>query len=141
MRLFTLLLLPALCIAAPAMADDHHHDDSHHNVHRAPEPVAVAPARFREADRPIIHKYIVDRYRPSCPPGHSRKHNGCVAMGHHRHFDMGAPLPRDVRYEPAPRDLVMQLEPARPGTEYVVADGNLLLVSIATLAVLDAIEQ
>jgi Ni/Co efflux regulator RcnB len=61
------------------------------------------------------------------PPGHAKK------------WDVGQPLPREVRYYEVPAPLVVQLGQPAPGYRYVRVDDNILLLATGTRLVVDAI--
>lgn len=76
-----------------------------------------------------------------CPPGLAKKNNGCLPPGLARkRWEMGKPLPRDVRWEAPPRDILDRLGPAPRGYQYAMVDGDLLKLAAGTLLVVDAIE-
>src|SRR5215468_1840514 len=56
---------------------------------------------------------------PSLPPGQAKK------------WARGEYLPRDLVWTPAPLAIVRKLKPAPPGHQYVVVDGQVLLIALA----------
>ena len=142
MRLLTTTLLAFTALtmqSSLAYADPHDRDHGRYEKHDDRHDYRPPPPRpvFHDHDRVVIRNYIVTRYRPHCPPGLSRKHNGCIPPGHVRHYVIGEPL--GVAYEPIPQDLYVQLEPAPVGYRYVRVDSDVLLISEASHEVIDAI--
>ena len=108
--------------------DDRHHGGKRHGKH------------FGDRHRVVVRDYYVEHYRGGrCPPGLAKRHNGCVAPGHVRQWEVGRPLPREVvRYE-VPAPLVVQLGRPDPGYRYVRIAGDILLIAAGTGMVVDAI--
>jgi Ni/Co efflux regulator RcnB len=61
------------------------------------------------------------------PPGQAKK------------WARGDYLPRTIVWTPAPTAVVAKLKPVPPGHRYVMIDGQVLLIAIATGLVLDAL--
>jgi Ni/Co efflux regulator RcnB len=61
------------------------------------------------------------------PPGQAKK------------WARGNYLPRTIVWTPAPTAVVAKLKPVPPGHRYVMIDGQVLLIAIATGLVLDAL--
>lgn len=76
-----------------------------------------------------------------CPPGLAKKNNGCQPPGQAKQWHKGQPLPRDVRYEPLPGELVVRMGVPPAGYKYVRVAGDILLVAVGTMMVVDAIED
>jgi len=75
-----------------------------------------------------------------CPPGLAKKNNGCLPPGQAKKWRRGEPLPRDIVYDDIPGDLVVVLGGVPVGRKVVRVDEDLLLISIATGIVLEALE-
>jgi hypothetical protein len=119
--------------------DDHGHGRGHekHDVRGWHDGRHVV---FRNEDRVIVRNYIGEDYRRRhCPPGLAKKHNGCRPPGHVRHYVIGQPLPQAVVWQPVPQPLLVQLQPAPYGYRYMMVDNDVLLISLATREVADAI--
>lgn len=120
-------------------------------VHRSePERVVVrrstAPSRvvvFANRDREVVRTYFFDTYgRGNCPPGLAKKNNGCLPPGQaKKRYVIGRPLARTIVYQPAPTILVERLTPVPVGYQYVVVDGDVLMLAIGTRLVVDAVRH
>lgn len=76
-----------------------------------------------------------------CPPGLAKKNNGCLPPGQAKKWHKGQALPRDVQYYPVPNDLVVRMGVPPAGYKYVRVAGDILLVAVGTMMVVDAIED
>ncbi len=95
-----------------------------------------------DRDRDLIRSYYGDQFRAgNCPPGLAKKNNGCMPPGQAKKWAIGRPLPRDLTYYDLPRDLVVRLRPPGEGYKYVRAAADVLLIAVATMVVIDAIED
>ena len=96
---------------------------------------------FVDADRDAYRRYWRDTYgRDKCPPGLAKKHNGCLPPGQaKKRYAVGRALPRVVVVERVPTVLVPRLRTAPPGYEYVLVDGDVLLMKSSTRVIVDAI--
>lgn len=104
-------------------------DDDYGHSHRA---------RFEDNQRVVIRQYLVREYAPNCPPGLAKKHNGCLPPGiAKKHYVVGQPLRGG--WVPVAPDLMMVLEPAPMGYQYVQVDKDVLLISEASHKVIDAV--
>ena len=146
MRLFPALLVAAFVLdGSLACADpDWKHgrpenQRAEHGSKGRHEEARVERPSFHSSDRVVIHEYIASRYRPHCPPGLAKKHNGCVPPGHIHHYVIGQPLPETIIYEPVPEELLMRLQPVPVGYRYVQVDNDVLLMAEASHEVIDAI--
>ncbi|MCB9987513.1 MAG: DUF1236 domain-containing protein [Rhodospirillales bacterium] len=79
-----------------------------------------------DSDRIIIGDYLKAHYRPQ-------------PRGFNRPYLVGAPLPRDVMYQPLPRNVLVRLRPVPSGYEYVRVDNDILLMAVATHKIVDAV--
>jgi Ni/Co efflux regulator RcnB len=114
-------------------------DDRDHNRERHSE---RRPSRFVDRDRIAIREYYVSEYhRGNCPPGLAKKHNGCMPPGQVKKWPVGAPLPHNVAYYELPPVLVVKLGVPPPGYQYVRVASDILLISVGTRMVVDAIRD
>ena len=95
---------------------------------------------FMDADRAAVRAYWVETYGRECPPGLAKKSRSCLPPGHaKKRYALGTPLSTSVVIDPVPSALVKRLRPAPEGHRYVVVDGDVLLLTIATRLVVDAV--
>jgi hypothetical protein len=95
---------------------------------------------FADNHRTIIHNYYYDHYRGRrCPPGLARKGNGCVPPGYTRRWVIGRPLPRNVIFYEVPQPIVVGLGYPPPGYRFVRVASDILLITVGTGIVMDAI--
>jgi hypothetical protein len=121
---------------------DDRRDMSHDNERRRDEYWGAREHRFHDDFRARVNVYYGEQFRRGhCPPGLARKHNGCVPPGHARRWEQGRSLPRDVVYAPLPRELLIQLPPPPLDHKYVRVASDVLLISVGTAIVVDAIED
>jgi Ni/Co efflux regulator RcnB len=118
--------------------DDRDHGAKNHGNKHAEKSAHVD--RFDDPHRGYVRDYYAREYRAGrCPPGLAKKHNGCMPPGQAKKWDVGQPLPRDVRYYDVPAPLVMQLGQPAPGYRYVRVDDNILLLATGTRMIVDSI--
>jgi hypothetical protein len=87
-----------------------------------------------DRERGIVRDY----YGSSCPPGLAKKNNGCLPPGQaKKRYEVGRRIPDGWDY--LPDDLIVRLPPLGDGYGYRMIDGDLVVVAIATLIVLDAV--
>lgn len=99
-------------------------------------------AYFNEERYRLIRNYFLQHRSPkSCPPGLAKKNNGCLPPGIAKKWRMGQPLPADVTYYDLPGDLLNMLGRTPDGQKIVRVGTDLLLISIGTGVVLDAIDD
>ena len=108
-----------------------------------PPPPARVEVRFQDRQREMAREYYRREYheRGRCPPGLAKKHNGCMPPGQARKWRRGEPLPRDVVYQPVPRDLEVRIGPPPRGYRYVEVAGDILMIAVGTAVVVDAIQD
>ena len=88
-----------------------------------------------DRERDIVRNY----YGSNCPPGLAKKNNGCLPPGiAKKRYEVGRRIPDGWDY--IPDDLISHLPPLRDGHGYRLVDGDLVIVAIATLIVLDALD-
>ena len=97
---------------------------------------------FEEGHRQAVRTYWVETYgRGNCPPGLAKKGNGCLPPGQaKKRYVVGRRLPATVVFQPVPEVLVTRLGPVPAGYRYVMVDGDVLKMAIATRLVVDAID-
>lgn len=126
--------LPPLAAVGPAKADD----------------VDWGKIVLTEIQRRLIGSYYQSRYgawvagpgkgknkNKGLPPGIAKK--GVLPPGIYMQLMRGGTLPPGLGAMPLPYDLVVQLPPPYPGTRLLIADDRVLLVQIATNAILDVL--
>ncbi len=99
-------------------------------------------AYFNEERYRLIKNYFLQHRSPdSCPPGLAKKNNGCLPPGIAKKWRMGQPLPADVTYYELPGDLLSMLDRIPEGQKIVRVGTDLLLISVGTGMVVDAIDD
>lgn len=97
---------------------------------------------FLDRHRTAIHDYYIQQSRSGrCPPGLASKQNGCIPPGQARKWQIGRQLPRDVIFYDLPPSLVHSLGPAPAGHRYVRVAADILLITIGTGMIVDAIQD
>lgn len=97
---------------------------------------------FNTHHRDVVRRYYDDSFHSDrCPPGLAKKHNGCVPPGIAKKWHVGRPLPSDVIYYDLPPQLVISLGVPPAGQKYVRVAGDILLITVGTSMVLDAIQD
>jgi Ni/Co efflux regulator RcnB len=98
--------------------------------------------RFGGGDRDLIRDYYGNSIRSKgCPPGLAKKHNGCLPPGQAKQWQRGARLPGGVVIYDLPRDLSIRLGTPPAGHRYVRVASDILLITVGTSMVVDAIED
>jgi Ni/Co efflux regulator RcnB len=97
---------------------------------------------FGDQHRTYTNDYYQEEFQSGhCPPGLAKKHNGCIPPGQERRWHRGYRLPRDVIfYDISPR-LALRLGAPPPRHRYVRVAADILLITIGTGLVVDAIED
>ena len=99
-------------------------------------------AYFQDRQRSAVHDYYGNHYRAGrCPPGLSRKHNGCMPPGQIRYYRVGQRLAPAVIYHTVPAAMVVTLGVPPSGHRYVRVASDILLIAIGTGLVVDAIQD
>jgi hypothetical protein len=97
---------------------------------------------FGDNQRTIVRNYYDDEFRGGrCPPGLAKKHNGCMPPGQAKKWTVGRPLPRDVIYHNVPAPLLAQLDRAPAGHRYARVASDILLITLGSGTVIDAIQN
>lgn len=95
---------------------------------------------FQEHQRAAIHEYYANEFRAGhCPPGLAKKRNGCLPPGQARRWVMGRPLPRGLIFYDLPDRVISQIGYPPAGYRYVRVASDILMISIGTGMVVDAI--
>lgn len=102
----------------------------------------LADSFFTDSRRHIISDYYGREIASGhCPPGLAKKNNGCQPPGRAKQWRRGYPLPGDVVYHDVPSALLHQLGHTPEGHKIVRVGTDLLLISIGTGMVVDAIDD
>ena len=97
---------------------------------------------FTDRQRVIVREYYDEEFRGGrCPPGLAKKHNGCLPPGQAKKWIVGRPIPRDVMYYEVPQTVVVRLGPPPSGQRYVRVASDILLLSVGSGMVLDALQD
>ncbi|MDP2256977.1 MAG: hypothetical protein Q8K05_13120 [Polaromonas sp.] len=97
---------------------------------------------FGDTQRTAVRNYYSEQFRVGrCPPGLAKKNNGCMPPGQARKWAIGQPLPRDVIYYSVPPALILQLGVPPAGHRYVRVASDILLITIGTGMVIDALQD
>lgn len=97
---------------------------------------------FDDRERRTIRDYYGQQQRDGkCPPGLAKKHNGCMPPGLEKKWHKGRPIDQDTRYYDIPNELRIRLPVPPINHEYVRVAGDVLLVTVGTAIVVDAIED
>jgi len=137
--LAALLASPVMAMAAKPAA-----------VGQAHQSQATAQARleiqigrhFRDEQRQAArHYYGKQQAKGRCPPGLAKKNNGCRPPGLAKQWSLGQPLPAALTWYDVPRGVVLQIGLPPDGHKYVRVFNDLLLVTLGSMMVVDAIED
>ncbi|MCG2594090.1 hypothetical protein LZ009_15015 [Ramlibacter sp. XY19] len=140
------MLAAAVLAAAPVYAKDHGeghgkgHGKGHDKAekHEKHEERHIAPgAYFDDHHREVVRTYYAEPRH--CPPGLAKKHNGCMPPGQAKKWHVGQRLPTTVVYTPVPQPVLVQLPPVPTGYRYVNVAGDVLLVALGSMMVVDGI--
>lgn len=102
----------------------------------------TAGVYFNNHHRDVIRRYYDDSFHSgACPPGLAKKHNGCLPPGLAKKWHLGRPLPGDVRYYDLPPQLIISLGTPPAGQKYVRVASDILLITVGSSMVLDAIQD
>lgn len=132
---------PALCDKPGSAGQGHRNKDAPHGQGAA-RPSAQPQAYFADRHRSIVRGYYDGIQRSGhCPPGLAKKRNGCMPPGQAKKWQRGRALPRDVVFYDIPSHLVVELGQPPAGHRYVRVAADILLITIGTGIVIDAIED
>lgn len=94
---------------------------------------------FGNNDRRIVNEYYAPEFHSGhCPPGLAKKGNGCMPPGQAKKWHKGRPLPQGIAYYDLPPDLIYRMPPPPRGHRYVRVGSDILLLSIGSGIVVDA---
>ena len=95
-------------------------------------------AFFTVDNRDSVHHYYATAKK--CPPGLAKKNNGCMPPGQaKKQWVVGEPLPSSVVVYAVPQQIVVTLPPVPVGHKYVQVAGDILLVAVGSMMVVDGI--
>ncbi|GAB6140898.1 hypothetical protein JCM14076_16270 [Methylosoma difficile] len=148
-----LATLAGLMLALPSQADRERHHGGHHERHGGYErhgdyedyerddDYRYPQQGFNDNHRTIVNNYYIQEYNSGhCPPGLAKRHNGCVPPGQ-RQWVLGRPLPQDVVVYELPPAVISQISIPMPGYRYVRVANDVLMLSVGTGIVMDAIRD
>jgi Ni/Co efflux regulator RcnB len=116
-----------------------HRQDPYRSQRNQPDSIPVQGG-FQEHQRTVIRDYYAQEFRTGhCPPGLAKKHNGCLPPGQAKRWEMGRPLPRDLVYYDLPNSIIRQIGYPPTGYRYVRVANDILMISLGTGLVVDAI--
>jgi hypothetical protein len=97
---------------------------------------------FNDEHRSYIHDYYSHQYRGGgCPPGLAKKHNGCMPPGQGKKWAIGRRLPHDVIFYDLPPSILIHLGPVPSQHRFVRVAQDILLITVGTGMVVDAMED
>lgn len=112
----------------------------HGNDARA-NPVRVG-GYFGDKQRGAVRTYYGNEFKAGrCPPGLAKKNNGCRPPGQAKKYYVGKRLPGNVTYYQVPQTVIYQLGAPPSGHRYVRVGSDILLLTIGTSMVVDAIQN
>jgi Ni/Co efflux regulator RcnB len=108
-----------------------HHDDNDSRMY------------FNDDRTQYIKRYYTEskHHGKNCPPGLAKKQNGCQSPGHAKKWHKGERLSQDVIYYDLPHSLTVELGPVPAGQKIVRVGADILLITIGTGMVLDALQD
>ena len=132
---------------SPGKSGEHNNKDKHHgeerSYHNGGYSGGYSGGGYFTSDRSsVIRSFYQNSSRPNgCPPGLAKKNNGCQPPGQAKQWRVGSPLPPDLVYYDVPGALLHELGRTPEGQKIVRVGTDLLLISVGTGMVLDAIED
>ena len=123
--------------------DERHDNDDNRFDHDRDSHGFNGDRYFIDRQRAIIHNYYIGEYQATghCPPGLAKKNNGCMPPGQAKKWVIGRPLPRDVIFYDLPPAVLVNLGAPPPGYRFVRVGSDILLITIGTGMVIDAINS
>lgn len=121
--------------------DERHDNDDNRFDHDRNSHGFSGDRYFIDRQRTIIRDYYTGEYQATghCPPGLAKKNNGCMPPGQAKKWVIGRPLPRDVIFYDLPPAVLVNLGAPPPGYRFVRVASDILLITIGTGMVIDAI--
>ena len=97
---------------------------------------------FSDTQREAVRRYFVTEHgRGNCPPGLTKKQNGCLPPGQaKKRYVVGHTLRRGVVPARLPVELSARIGRAPSGYRYGMLDGDLVKFAVGSMLVVDAIE-
>ena len=133
------VFLAGLLVSGTALADPPGRNKSRSGP--GDEAGASISIRIGDSDRETIRAYYGSEFSSGrCPPGLSKKNNGCMPPGQAKKWAMGRRLPGNVIYHGLPAGLSARLN-IPSGSQYVRVGADILLIAAGTGLILDAIED
>lgn len=147
-----LLLSISALVASPAFGkkpDEQGNNDKQHSSHQQEENASNhhdhndVTIYFNNDRTQYIKRYYSDskHHGKSCPPGLAKKNNGCQPPGQEKKWHKGQRLSPDVIYYDLPNSLLIELGHVPAGQKIVRVGTDILLISIGTGMVLDALQD
>ena len=134
------LLCSAMLVAGVSLADKPASKGK--DSHAAANAQIMADGYFTaDRVRVISDYYSSHKSAKGCPPGLAKKGHGCQPPGQAKKWHRGERLPRDVVYHEVPVEVIHQIGLPPPGQKIVRVGVDLLLISIGTGMVIDALED
>ena len=98
--------------------------------------------QFSDHDRFVVREYYQANFPTGkCALAPSEKNSGCLPPGQAKKWQVRHPLPTGLVYSEVPPPIIIQLAPASPGLRYVRIGNDILLISVRTEVVVDAIQD
>lgn len=152
LKLALLLFSISALVADPAFGkkpDDEQNNDKQRSSHQHEESTSHhnddndSRMYFNDERMQHIKHYYSesDHHGKSCPPGLKKKHNKCQPPGQEKKWHKGERLSRDVIYYDLPHSLLVELGEVPAGQKIVRVGRDVLLISIGTGMVLDALQD
>lgn len=97
---------------------------------------------FDEHGTNKVHDHYAQLIRNGrCPRGLYKTRRGCSPPGHARRWEIGHQLPRNVVFYDVEPDVLIYFGPPPPRHRYVRVASDILLITLGTAMVLDAIDD
>jgi Ni/Co efflux regulator RcnB len=129
--------------------DDRGNNNKQHSSHQQEESSSDhdddndSRSYFNDDHMQLIKRYYSEskHHGKNCPPGLKKKHNGCQPPGQEKKGHKGERLSRDIIYYDLPNALTVELGHIPEGQKIVRVGTDILLISIGTGMVLDALQD
>jgi hypothetical protein len=108
---------------------------------KSPSKPPRAGAYFDDHNRNAVHTYYASAGKngKGCPPGLAKKNNGCMPPGQAKKWQVGHTLPTTVVTYAVPHQVIVSLPPVPVGHKYVQVAGDILLIAVGSMMVVDGI--
>ena len=98
--------------------------------------------QFSDHDRFVVREYYQANFPTgTCALAPGKKNDGCVLPNQAKKWQIGHQLPTGLVYSEVPPPIIIQLPPPRTGLRYVRIGTDILLISVRTEVVVDAIQD